>query len=283
MSTTPIGIAHLTLLHCSPPRLVEIAAETGFDFVGLRISPATPGESPYPMAGPDSMLAETCTRLRETGVHVRDVEVFTLDGTTTKQQWEPVLEVGARLGATHLNVIAADEDLPRLTATLAELTEEAAAYNIRPALEPITYRTVHSVPVAADIATRTGSAICLDALHFHRFGGTVEQLRALDPDLLPYVQLCDAPLREPSNLPRPQHMPLGQSTDGSDLQLESRAVRGLPGAGELPLHELVAALPANTPISVEAPAVDLATELGDEEFARRARKAVSPYIGNRLA
>lgn len=275
---TAIGLAHLSLLESTPPELVEIAADAGFDFVGLRVHPATSGENPHPMSGGSPMLARTCTRLQETGLHVRDIEVLTLDGHTTKQHWEPILETGAQLGATSLNVIGADEDHSRLADTLATLVGDAADFGIRPSLEPITYRSVNSVPDAAALATRTGSTVLIDALHFHRFGGTLEQLRALAPDLVPLAQLCDAPRTAPQSLEAPRSMPLGQSTDGSALQLESRAVRALPGDGEFALRELVAALPAETPISVEAPAVDLTAEVGPHEFARRARKAVSRLL-----
>lgn len=278
--TSLVGLAHLTLLGSTPPDLVEIAASAGFDFVGVRVHPATPGETPYPMSSGSPMLARTCARLRDTGVHVRDIEVLTLDSRTTRQQWQPILDTGAQLGASNLNVIAADEDHARLADTLAALVEDATNVGIRPALEPITYRSVNTVPDAASLATRTGSAVLIDALHFHRFGGTLDQLRALDPDLLPLVQLCDAPRTAPETLEAPRSMPLGQSTDGSTLQLESRAVRSLPGHGQLPLAKFLAAFPAGTPISVESPAIDLLADLGPHEFAHRARQAVSRLLGS---
>lgn len=277
-SRSVVGLAHLSLLDSTPPDLVEIAAEAGFDFVGMRVHPATQGETPYPMSSGSSMLTRTCARLRDTGMHVRDIEVLTLDSHTTRQQWQPILDTGAQLGASSLNVIGADEDHARLADTLAALVEDATKVGIRPALEPITYRSIHTVPDAAALATRTGSAVFIDALHFHRFGGTLDQLQALDPDLLPLVQLCDAPRTAPETLAAPRTMPLGQSTDGSALQLESRAVRALPGHGQLPLAEFLAAFPAGTPISVEAPAIDLLADLGPHEFARRVRKAVSRLL-----
>ena len=47
--STQIGIGHLTLLALTPPELVAVAAQAGYDFVGLRVRPATAGEQRYPM------------------------------------------------------------------------------------------------------------------------------------------------------------------------------------------------------------------------------------------
>jgi hypothetical protein len=49
-------------------------------------------------------------------------------------------------------------------------------------------------------------------------------------------------------------MPLGQDTDGSDRQIESRARRLIPCEGDFPLDEILAKLPG-VPISVEVPDV----------------------------
>ena len=37
--TAQFSLAHLTMLECSPPRLIEIAAQAGYDFVSLRPIP----------------------------------------------------------------------------------------------------------------------------------------------------------------------------------------------------------------------------------------------------
>ena len=135
-------------------------------------------------------------------------------------------------------------------------------------LEEVAHITEHS----------GGGGLLLDALHFRRFGGTLEQLRSLDPGLLSYAQLCDAPLAPPNGLPRLRKLPRGQFTDGTDVQLESRAMRLLPGDGELPLTGFLAALPEVMPISVEAPVLSLRETLTPIEFGRRARQAVAQVL-----
>ncbi|MGH3090300.1 MAG: sugar phosphate isomerase/epimerase family protein, partial [Rubrobacteraceae bacterium] len=278
-TTTEVAVDHLTMLDVSPPEMVTIAGKVGFDSVGLRVAAAAPDEEPWPMTAGSPMLEETIRRLDETGVRVLDVEVVRLRPGTKREDYEGVLEAGARLGARYVTVNGDDPDIERASDTFAALTEDARPYGLRPLIEPITYTEVSNLDVALHIAERSdGGGVLLDALHFRRFGGDLERLRSLDPRLLGYVQLCDAPLDPPTGLPRPRSLPRGQSTDGTDLQLESRAMRLLPGDGELPLAEFMSALPPDLPVSVEAPVLSLRETMSPVEFARRARESVSAVI-----
>ena len=53
------GLDHLTMLDLAPPEFVTVAAGAGFDAVGLRVAPVTPGEQAWPVAPGSPMLAET--------------------------------------------------------------------------------------------------------------------------------------------------------------------------------------------------------------------------------
>jgi sugar phosphate isomerase/epimerase len=280
MNASPqVGIDHLTLLDISPPELVTIAGEVGFDSVGLRVAAATPGEEPWPMAVGSSMLEETIRRSDDTGVRALAVEVVRLGPETRREDYEFALQAGARLGASYVMVNGDDPDIERACDTFATLTADAKPYGLRPLIEPIIYTQVSNLDEAVYIAERSdGGGILLDSLHFQRYDGSFEHLRSVNPGLLAYAQLNDAPLQPPTNLPRPSTLPRGQSTDGSDLQLESRAMRLLPGDGELPLAEFLVALPEEIPLSVEAPALPLRETLTPVEFARRARQAMSDVI-----
>jgi sugar phosphate isomerase/epimerase len=270
---------HLTMLDVSPPEMVTIAREAGFDSVSPRVAASTPNEEPWPMTAGSPMLEETVRRLDDTGVRVLAVEVFRIGPGTRPGEYEGAFEAGARLGARYVTVNSDDPDIERASETFAALTAEAREYGLRTLIEPIVYTEVSNLDEAIYVAERSGGGgILLDSLHFHRYGGRLEQLRSVDRDLLSYVQLCDAPLAPPSGLPRPLRLPRGQSTDGTDLQLESRAMRLLPGDGELPLAEFLAALPAGIPVSVEAPVLSLQETLTPVEFARRAREAVANVV-----
>ena len=64
-------------------------------------------------------------------------------------------------------------------------------------------------------------------------------MAALDPQLIGYVQLCDAPLAMPAT-----------SEAYGDEAVHGRMA---PGDGELPLTEIIAAIPSGTIISAEVP------------------------------
>jgi sugar phosphate isomerase/epimerase len=275
---TPIGIAHLTLLRLSPPELVTTAAEAGYDFVGIRVKAVTEGEHQYPMQPGSPMSRETLRRLDDTGLTVRDIEFLTLRPDTGPDDWQPALEAGAALGASTFSVVGVDDDPVRLTDTLARLTADGAAYGIRPTLEPISYQPVSRVADAAAIARATGAAVLLDALHIQRGGSSLDDVRALEPELVPCIQLCDGPLAVPQTLELPAELPLGMKADGSVLQVEARVQREVVGEGGLPLAELLAAVPAATPISVEVPHARLQARLSATEFATYNLRAVQALL-----
>ena len=273
-----IGLAHLSALHLSPPELVDAAAAAGFSSVGIRVHPATRSEAPYPMAAGSFMSAQTIERLAGTGLAVRDVEVFTLDGNRGRKEWEPVLEAGAALGAGVLNVIGADPDPARLTDSLAALVDDARKYGIRPSIEPISYQPLDSVPAAGLLVDRTGCGIMLDVLHFVRAGGHIADLKTLPAGAVTVTQLCDGPARTPA-LPVPHRMPLGQDVNGSARQIESRAKRLAPGEGVFPLREILAALP-EAPISVEVPDVWAVETSGTAAHLKHLHTAADTLIGS---
>ncbi|HTW03792.1 MAG TPA: sugar phosphate isomerase/epimerase [Streptosporangiaceae bacterium] len=276
-----LGLDHLTLLDIAPPDFVALAAGAGFDAVGLRIAPATADESPWPMSPGSRMLADTVARCRDTGVTVLDTETIRLTPRTDLAATEAVLHAAAELKARHLTTIAEDPDLTRLSERFAELTRIAAPYGVRPLIEFMAYKTVRTLDDAVAIAARSGGGgVLLDALHIRRCGADIGQVARIDPVLLGYVQLCDAPLEPPgeADLPGDWVLPRGQTPDGGAAALEARAGRLLPGEGALPLTELLSVLPAAIPVAVEAPRLSLRDRLTPAQFAARARRSLDQVL-----
>jgi len=279
-----VGVGHLTMLDVAPPDWVSLAAQTGFDAVGIRVAAVGPTEQPWPMTAGSTMLAETRRRLDDTGVRVLDVELIRLTPESDPGGYESLFDSGARLGASFVNVMADDPDLDRIRDNFARIAESAGSYGLRPVIEPMAYMRVSSLADAIFVAHGSGGGVTVDPLHLRRVGATLDQIRAIDRELLLYYQLCDAPLEGPTGLPRPASLPRGQSVEGvSDAQLEARALRLMPGEGELALEKLVAAMPDDIPVSVEAPNLQLTAELGRVEFMRRARAAVDNILRVRAA
>lgn len=250
----PIGLAHLSLLDCAPPEFVEIAADAGFDFVGLRVLPVTPHEAPYDLSPGSALLRETIARLSHTGTTVRDIEFLLLDGSDQRGSWLRAFEAGQALGAASFTVACADTDLNRTRDTLARMAEDGRAFGVTPALEPISYQSVNSISAAASLARDAGCLVLIDALHLARFGGTPDQVSAIS-DLVPLVQLCDAPAASPG------------SRDA--LVTEARSARLAPGFGDLDPTAILQGLPRNVPISAEVPNAAAVERIGAQGWANR--------------
>lgn len=264
----PVGLAQLSLLNTAPPDLVGIAAQAGFDFIGVRVRPVTPTERPYDLQPGSPMLKETLARMQDTGVTVRDIEFLLLDGSDQRDAWLRMMEAGQALGASSITVAGGDPDGGRLLDTLSSMTEDGRDFGIIPTLEAISYQPVASIAQAADLAGRAGCNIVVDTLHFNRFvgagaDGQWDALRA-HVALVPLLQLCDGPRERPA------------SRDA--LITESRSEREVPGEGEFGLAEVVAALPDGLPVSAETPSDRRVSELGELGWAVRLKSGVDAVL-----
>jgi sugar phosphate isomerase/epimerase len=278
MPIRPVGVGHLTMLDAAPPDWVQLARDAGFEAVGIRIGAASPAEEPWPITAGSPMLAATLALLAATGMVVQDVEIIAITPETVAQRYDPLFEVGAQLGARFFNVMVTDSDVARAHDTFAALCQRALPYGLRPCMEGISYTAVRDLATASTVLAGTGGGLIVDPLHLQRSGDDVTDLRQVDPAALGYLQLCDGPLEVPTAIPIPSRMPRGQPVDGNMRQLESRAGRLLPGEGEIPVVEFAAALPADLPVSVEAPNRQLLDALGPLAFLRRARTAAQRVL-----
>jgi sugar phosphate isomerase/epimerase len=264
-----LSLAHLTVLDATPPELVTVAAAAGFRMVGLRLT-ATPsvGVPPYDMLGDTPVMRETLRRLADTGVSVLDVEFLRFEPETPIGIPEGFLEAGARLGAKYVLVMSAEPEEARTLDRFGELCQRAAPYGLHVCLEFAIYTGVRTLAHASRIVKASGrpnASVLMDALHFSRSGGTPADIAQIDASLFRYAQICDAAP--------------GMPTEAPELIREARTGRLLPGEGVLPLAELVKALPATTPLSVEAP-VRAAAGLPALERAQRAYRAMHELLDN---
>jgi sugar phosphate isomerase/epimerase len=265
-----LSLAHLTVLDTTPPELVSVAAAAGFRAIGIRLT-ATPsvGVPPYDCLHEGPMLRETLARMKDTGVSVLDTEFLRFEPEHPVGIPEGFLEVSARLGARHVLVMSAEPEEARTLERFGELCDRAAGYGLTVGLEFAIYTGVRTLAHAADVITRSkrpNASIIIDALHFSRSGGLPAHLRTVDPSLFRYAQICDAG----PDMPGPGDTPA--------LIREARTGRLLPGEGVLPLTELVAALPADVPLAIEAPCRATAG-LPALDRAKRAYQALSTLIG----
>jgi sugar phosphate isomerase/epimerase len=255
----PIGLAALTVLELTPPQMVSAAADAGYSHIGLRLIPATDTELRHDFIGDTPLARETRARLDATGVRALDVEIFRLEPETRVEDYRPVLETAARLGASNALVAGNDPDEGRFVERFAAFCDLAGECGLAANLEPMPWTDVRDFAQAARLvaaAARPNGAVLIDALHFDRSASRLADIPALPRHRLRYVQLCDAPAERP--------------TDTAGLLYQARAFRLLPGEGGLDLAGLLRALPRELPISLEIPNEVLARTLSPAERARRA-------------
>jgi sugar phosphate isomerase/epimerase len=242
-----LSLASLSALHVPPPDLVRYAAAAGFGLVGaLRLVPAGDG-SGFDLIGDAGLRRATADVLAGTGLGVLDVEVFRLRAGTPAAAAEPLLAVGAELGARFLLIAVEDPERDRRAAVLAELGTLARAHGLRCVVEPMVFSQVRTPAEALALLEAAGvddAGVLVDTLHLARAGGTPEDLTALPPERLPYVQICDAASVEPA----------GTDPDGLRRAIaEAVSSRLAPGEGVLPLVDVLRRCPPGAPLSVEAP------------------------------
>jgi len=257
-----LSLSALTVLELSPPQMVECAAEAGYDFVGLRLLPATDHEVRHEIVGDTPMRRETLARLRDTGVRVLDAEILRVKPDTDVAAYAPMLETAAELGARYVLVAGNDPDEARTAERLAQLCDLAAPLGLTPSLEPMPWTDAKDITQAARIvkaAGRRNTGLIVDPIHFDRARSSTEELRALPREYFGYVQFCDAPAERPADL--------------DTLLYQARCERMIPGEGGLDLGGILRALPDDLPISIEVPMQEWAKTAGALERARRLREA----------
>jgi sugar phosphate isomerase/epimerase len=261
------SLCPLTVLPCSPLEQIDAAAAAGYDTIGLRLARSLPTDVDIL---PDRQLREEIKkRLAETEIRVFDIEVARIVPTSDLDPLEPLLSFAGELGAQFLQVTGGpvaewkpgDDEL--LLPKVQELADRAGQYGLSLALEFIVFRSLRTLSQALDLRARSGRndiKVTLDALHFARSGGTITELAAADPSAFACFHVCDAPA-EPAQ----------------DLAYESRFGRLMPGAGGLPLREMLALLPPGLPICIEVPELQR-NYLTPAEKARNAAHATRKML-----
>ncbi len=252
-----IGLAPLSMLDVDPPTFVDVAADAGFDFVGLRVRAVTSAETPFDLSVGSPLLAATQDRLAARNLTCVDAEFVLLNGQTGADDWRPALESAAALGAASMTVAINDPDDARMVDDLGALVADARVVGVACTIEPISYNLLNSLPRAQELARQAGCQVLIDTLHLTRFGATGAEVAAV-ADLVPLIQLCDGPTIRPA--------------DRDALVAESRSNRLAPGDGDFPLASYLTNLPPDLPVSLEVPSIHLRQNRSPLEFARYLRQ-----------
>jgi len=260
------SLAHLTLLSCSPPDLIEVASEAGYDYVSLRPIAVTPNEPKYPFGEDKNLLKQTKDALAKTGLRLLDIELARILPDVNLRAYLPAFEAAAELGAQHVLSSGWTPDRNYVGEKFAELCDLAKPFGLTVDFEFVTFAamgTLADAVAAVRSAGRKNGGICIDTLHFFRSNTELAELDDLPRSWFQFMQLCDAPKEPPT------------TTEG--LIFAARSDRKFLGEGGLDLAAVINRFPP-MPYSLEIPNSKLALTMSPLEIAKKALSTARAYL-----
>jgi sugar phosphate isomerase/epimerase len=231
-----ISLHQVTVRDLSPADLIRTAADLGCEHVCL-FTQGAGGAVEFPVVADDD-LAELRRLMDGVGVSMLGATSFPLAPATNVAAYEAGIARAAALGGAIANVRILDVDRGRSADNLARLGALAQGYGLAPTIEFTGFDAPEILDRTLDVIREAGCGkISMDPLHVVRTRTPIAALKALDPELIGYVQLCDGPL----------------VATREDYAREGAYDRLPPGQGEFPLLDFLDATPPGAPLSIETP------------------------------
>ncbi len=256
-SNDRLGIEMLSVFGLPPVEFVHLTADLGCRHISSGIagfSVPQLGYPPYSLRDDRRLRCQMLAALDERGVAISLGEGMLVRRGADARDHAADLDVMAELRVPRISTVSFEPDRARTFDQIAMLAEVAAERGMETVIELAPGTVIGDIAsgaAALDHIGRPDTRLLIDTMHFVRAGGTASDLSTIDPDRIGYVQLSDTTLR-----PR----------IGNYLQ-EATFERLVPGEGELPLAEILAAVPSYVVIGLEVPRLSLA-EAGVGPFQR---------------
>lgn len=265
------SLAHLTLIQCTAPELIYIAARAGYDAVSPRfIQMNVPGEFAESPLSP-AMISATKSALKTTGLKVLDIELARITEDCDPREFEAACALGGELGARHMIMSAWTKDRTDrnfLIDIYSETCDIAAQYDLTVELEFPSFSRLRTLDEALDIvraADRPNSAILVDTLYLHLSRVDLAELLHVPAAFLNFLHISDA-------------LPGIADTRAGMIQL-ARDARLYPSEGCIDFKGIIERVPPVN-YSIELPNQSRITELGLEEHARRCLQHAKRTFGH---
>jgi len=243
-----LGVDFITVLGMPPVDFIRLTAELGCRSISIAPQPITPNPYGFPawsLLQDAALRRATAAALREQGVRLAVGEGFFIMPGRSMRDMTAALDLMSELGAAAVNAVVMENDGARAADEFGALVELAAARGMKTYLEFVPVLAVGTLPQALELVRRAGkpdARIVIDAMHLIRGGSTPQDLARLDPKLIGHVQICDAPA----------------AYTQQGYAHEATCERRVPGAGDLPLVDIIRALPQDMPLGIEAPQASVA-------------------------
>jgi sugar phosphate isomerase/epimerase len=255
---SPLGIELLTVFGMPLVDHIQLAARLGCRHISTGLSNVPMRQlgvaewtmfPDWSLEGDPVLQREVKAALHDNGIYIALGEGFRVRPDGDVRDRAAQLDLMAELGARRINAVSMETDIARTHDQLAILQAMVAERGMAFTIEFAPPNAINNLAAglrAIDYVGRGKCSLLVDAMHFFRSDATVDELAALDPDLIGYAQLCDVPMA-------PQR---------DTYMAEAMFARLVPGDGKLPLAEFVAALPRDLDIGIEVPNLDAVLAAG---------------------
>lgn len=253
-----LGLHQITMMNGGAEGLVRHAIEAHVKKLCLfTTSPLLDDGSPMFPEVDAAKAASFRAQLNSHGIAIINAEYFPIVPDGDVADYTPAIALAAALGAKRIvtHVHATDEE--HVLRQLHRLCDQAEAEGLDVGLEftglsPGCASLTQAVKLHRQL-DRANIGIAIDALHFFRTGGTLDQLRAVNPALISYAQICDGPdLRVTADY------------------LNEAMNRMIPGQGVFPLREFVGLFGDHVDFDVEVPTTALPAGMTAMQWAKQA-------------
>ncbi len=243
-----LGIGYLSVFGLPPVEFVDVAASLECRYISmfLRGLPSPPSDHPpFSLTRDRALRSDLRAALRHRGVTITLGDGFLVMPGRDIRECAADLDVIAELAIPRINVVSLDPDRDRSFDEFAVLAQLAGQRGIATAVEPVPGLTIGDIPTALAAIAHVGRPdfqLLIDVMHISRSGSTPADLAAIDPNHIGYAQLNDT-TRQPRS---------------ADYMEEAMYERLAPGDGDLPLRDIIRALPPDLVIELEVPQRSLA-------------------------
>jgi sugar phosphate isomerase/epimerase len=265
-----LAIEHQTVFGLPPVEFVHLTADLGCQYLAIAPTggPHNPhGYAPYSLRDDPALRRRMTAAMRDRAVCVSLGEGFTIRPGSDVRDHAATLDAMAELGVPRINTVTMDPDLSRSFDQFGTLAEMAAARGMETTVEfapSLALADLDGALAAVRHVGRSDFRLLIDCMHLVRAGHSAAGLAAVEPELIGYAQLSDNTLRQ-------------RGVTYRDDSID----RMVPGDGEFPLREILAALPPGVVIGLEVPMRSRA-EAGEPtpERARRCVTAARSLLGD---
>jgi len=237
-----LGIEFISVFGMDPVSYAKVVAGLGGRYLTSCLEPLeyeTQYFPHYSLRDDAGLRREFAKAMQDLGLELALAEGFAVIPGKDVGAYERDLDLFAELGARRANLVSFDPDLARTRDLIAQMAQAAAARGMPASIEFLPESGIPNMQAALDVIAEVGQGLTLlvDTMHLCRSGSTPADLVALDPALIGHVQLCDVPLRSPF----------------ATYFEEAVYDRMVPGEGELPLLDILRAVPPDCVIGLEIP------------------------------